>query len=388
MEHRLHHRSCSWSMTTMPGIPFKLGQYIDLRVRRPWGWRFLLFWEGLLIIAGVFALGTYGAAKLHSKFYQAYDHWAFSQALNGEPFSLGRFLGHLVDLPSNQDSPPPAADVGKPGAPRPEPVFREEAPDQRGWSVKRVRAYEKSLVSDSLEPIGRLDIPAIDLSVLVLEGTDELTLNRAVGRIEGTVMPGEPGNLGIAGHRDGFFRGLKDLSKYDRVTLTTLNGIYQYRVDDIQVVKPNDLHVLKRSSYPTLTLVTCYPFHYLGDAPKRFIVKARLDSPDEANPVAAVQTASLVTAAPSGLPQVRASEKPAAEASVRAPARVRPSSRLKATASRTSGLKARKGAMPGSRVSAHTTTARQSFPKRLGRGVVKAVKSPFKLLKPRNRPQS
>ena len=372
-------------MMTMPGIPFKLSQYIDLRIHRPWGWRFLLLWERLLIIAGVLALGTYGAAKVHSKFYQAYDHWAFSQALKGEPFSLGRFLGHLVHLPSNQDSSPPAAEVGEPGTARPEPVFREEAADQRGWSVKRVRAYEKSLGSDSLEPIGRLDIPTIDLSVLVLEGTDELTLNRAVGRIEGTAMPGEAGNLGIAGHRDGFFRGLKNLSKDDRVTLTTLSGVYQYRVDDIQVVKPNDLHVLKRSSFPTLTLVTCYPFYYLGDAPKRFIVKARLDSPDEANPIAPVQTASLVTAAPRGLPLVRRSEKPAV-ASVRAPARAGPASRLKASGK--SGAKARTGAAPGSRASAHQTAAPQSFSKRLGRGLVKAVKSPFKRLKPRNRPPS
>src|SRR4029453_10378226 len=106
---------------------------------------------------------------------------------------------------------------------------------------------------------------------------------------------GETGNVGIAGHRDSFFRGLKDLSRDDLVKVTTLSGVYQYRVEDIQIVKPTNLLVLKDSSSPTLTLVTCYPFYYVGDAPKRFIVKARLDSPAEAPLAVPVEAASLTT---------------------------------------------------------------------------------------------
>jgi sortase A len=364
-------------------IPSKksLREFLDVFWRKRWGWRFLLFWERFLIIAGILALGTYAASALHSSFYQSYDHWAFNQALKGEPFSIGGFLGHLA-LPSKKDPAPQAPpEIKQPRPPKPAPVFQEEAPDQRGWSIKRVRAYEESVGSDTIEPIARLEIPAIDLSVMVLEGTDELTLNRGVGRIEGTALPGEPGNFGIAGHRDGFFRGLKDLSKDDLVTVTTLTGVYQYRVDDIQIVKPSELRVLKDSSSPTLTLVTCYPFYYVGDAPKRFIVKALLDSPAEAPLAVPVEAASLTTTGGrTGNTTVRT---PAGATSLQMAAKSHPASRLNKAGSRKAGVKARKSSL-----SARKTVTRQPFSKRLGRGVVNVVKSPLKLFKPRNRPTS
>ncbi len=374
----------------MPRIPSKqsLREFLDPLWRKRWGWRFLLLWERFLIVAGILALGSYAASAIHSSFYQAYDHWAFNQALKGEPFSIGGFLGHLA-LPSKKDPSPQAPpEIKQPVLPRQEPAFQEEAPDQHGWSIKRVRAYEESVGSDTIEPIARLEIPAIDLSVMVLEGTDELTLNRAVGRIEGTALPGEPGNLGIAGHRDSFFRGLKDLSKEDLVTVTTLSGVYQYRVDDIQIVKPTDLRVLKDSSSPTLTLVTCYPFYYVGDAPKRFIVKARLDSPGETSPAASVQTASLIPTTPRGNTALRTPERPAGAASMRVPPKSRPASRVNKAGGRKSGVKAGKSSQSMRKASSSKTVTRQPFPRRLGRGVVKAVKSPFKLFKPRNRPAS
>src|SRR5262245_47237830 len=356
-----------------------LREFLDvLRRKRP-GWRFLLFWERFLLIAGILALGTYAASALHSSFYQAYDHWAFNQALKGEASSIGGFLGHLA-LPSKKDPAPQALPDIQPRLPERGPVFQEEAPNQRGWSIKRVRAYEESISSYTIEPIARLEIPAIDLSVMVLEGTDELTLNRGVGRIEGTAMPGEPGNFGIAGHRDGFFRGLKDLSKDDLVTVTTLSGVYQYRVDDIQIVKPSDLRVLKDASSPTLTLVTCYPFYYVGDAPKRFIVKARLDSPAETPLAASVEAVSLTAAGGIGNATVRT---PAGAASLRVPARSQPATHLNKGGSRKVGVKARKSSL-----SARRTGTRQPFSKRVGRGVVNVVKSPLKLFKPRNRPAS
>jgi sortase A len=375
----------------MPRMPSKqsLRKFLDALWRKRWGWRFLLFSERFLIIAGILAVGTYAASKLHSSFYQAYDHWAFNQALKGESFSIGGFLGQLVDFSSKKDPSPQAPPaITQPDLPRQEPVFREEAPNKRGWSIKRVRAYETSVGSDAIEPIARLEIPAIDLSVMVLEGTDELTLNRAVGRIEGTALPGEPGNVGIAGHRDSFFRGLKDLSKDDLVRVTTLSGVYQYRVEDIEIVKPTTLRVLKDSSSPTLTLVTCYPFYYVGDAPKRFIVKARLDSPGETSPAASVQTASLIPSAPRGNTAVRSPERPGGAASLQVPPKSRPSPRLNKAGSRKGGVKAGKSSQSIRRASSSKTVTRQSFPKRLGRGVVKVVKSPIKLFKPRNRPAS
>jgi sortase A len=111
---------------------------------------------------------------------------------------------------------------------------------------------------------------------MVLNGTDEWVLNQAVGRIEGTALPGQSGNLGIAGHRDRHFRVLRKIREGDEITLTTSQGTYRYSVANTEIVNPADTTVLKPSSQSCLTLVTCYPFYYVGNAPKRFIVKAQL----------------------------------------------------------------------------------------------------------------
>jgi sortase A len=119
-----------------------------------------------------------------------------------------------------------------------------------------------------------LRIPKIRLEVPVLPGTDDRTLDRAVGYIEGTALPGTDGNLGIAGHRDGFFRGLKDIATGDVIELDTIQGTDVYRVERTWVVNPEDVSVLDPTSARALTLVTCYPFYFIGSAPQRFIVRA------------------------------------------------------------------------------------------------------------------
>jgi sortase A len=125
------------------------------------------------------------------------------------------------------------------------------------------------------EPIGRLEIPGAGISVIVAAGTDALTLRRGVGHIQGTALPGEPGNVGLAGHRDTVFRGLRDLRPADRILLVTPSGSFEYLVESLQTVAPERSDVLDPSSYPTLTLVTCFPFDFIGPAPLRFIVRAR-----------------------------------------------------------------------------------------------------------------
>jgi sortase A len=122
--------------------------------------------------------------------------------------------------------------------------------------------------------IGLIKIPRLGLSVIVIEGTTGAILRRAAGHISGTAQPGQPGNVGIAGHRDTFFRGLQDIRKNDTITLTTLFGEYSYRVVSVKVVSPDDVAVLKAGGDETLTLVTCYPFTFVGAAPDRFIVRA------------------------------------------------------------------------------------------------------------------
>lgn len=151
--------------------------------------------------------------------------------------------------------------------------------DQSLWSEGRIEKYEQSLEQQTPPPLAVLRIPRIHLEVPVLIGTDEITLNRAVGHIEATALPGESGNVGIAGHRDGFFRGLKDIARGDTIELETLDGTARYVVDKIVIVDPQSIDVLEPTAEDSLTLVTCYPFYFVGSAPQRYIVRAVRSAP-------------------------------------------------------------------------------------------------------------
>ncbi len=123
-------------------------------------------------------------------------------------------------------------------------------------------------------PLGRIEIPRIGVSAIVEEGDADPTLLDAVGHIPGTALPGADGNAALAGHRDTYFRHLEDVQDGDEIWFTTMTAIYKYRVESTRVVDPSDVSVLASTGHPQLTLVTCYPFHYVGPAPKRFIVVA------------------------------------------------------------------------------------------------------------------
>lgn len=182
---------------------------------------------------GILLLGYVGYALVDSSVYQAYQTWRFEQALSA-----------------------------------PTPLAPNIVSSSRGSAENLLRAARAG------SPLGRIEIGSIGLAVMLLEGTDDRTLRRAVGHIPGTSLPGQQGNVAIAGHRDTFFRGLRNVRKGDEIELTTLNGFYRYRVDFTKVVEPGDVEVLSDSDDPTLTLVTCYPFQFVGSAPKRFIVRA------------------------------------------------------------------------------------------------------------------
>ncbi len=124
-------------------------------------------------------------------------------------------------------------------------------------------------------PLGRIEISRVGLTAMVQEGVDESTLRRAVGHIPGTPLPGGRGNVALAGHRDTFFRGLRQVRQDDEITMTTLSGSYRYRVESTKVVEPEETEVLADAEDYILTLVTCYPFNFVGSAPQRFIVRAR-----------------------------------------------------------------------------------------------------------------
>jgi sortase A len=123
--------------------------------------------------------------------------------------------------------------------------------------------------------IGRIEIPRLQLSVVVVEGISKTTLRRGFGHVPGTALPGQPGNIGVAGHRDTYCRPLKDLRIKDEVRFSTLKGDFKYEVESLRVVEPGDVEVLAASSENVLTMVTCYPFYYVGPAPQRYIVRAK-----------------------------------------------------------------------------------------------------------------
>jgi sortase A len=164
---------------------------------------------------------------------------------------------------------------------------RELAPSLRVdfalWSPKRAHAYEESLTTKVNGPIAVLRIPRIQLEVPLYDDTNDLILNRGVGRILGTAKVGETGNLGIAGHRDGFFRGLKDLAPDDEIDLDRISQSDTYLVKKIEIVNPDDVSVLAPTPAPTLTLVTCFPFYFVGSAPQRYIVIASLKYSSHSN---------------------------------------------------------------------------------------------------------
>jgi len=207
--------------------------------------------ERCLLVAGVILVTVYASAFLHQVISSRFALWQFTNAQ-----AVARERESSTVVPSKSEG---GVDVSL-------------------WAEKRIQAYRESLLSKTDPPVAVLEIAKLQIRVPVFDGTDDLTLNRGVGRIIGTAKPGESGNIGIAGHRDGFFRGLKDISVGDEVELTITKEKVKYVVDQIEIVSPTDVRVLQPRSMPSLTLVTCYPFYFVGDAPQRFIVHASITS--------------------------------------------------------------------------------------------------------------
>lgn len=185
--------------------------------------------EHLLIVVGVVSLGYYGYVSVEAALYQTYENRELEAILRSGP------------------------------APRP------DAPGMGDGG----RA-----ISDAGGMIGRIEIPRLDVSAIMRAGIDATTLRLAVGYIPGTAWPGDPGNIGLAGHRDTFFRRLGDIQPDDEIRLVTTEGTLVYRVERTFVVDPEDVWVLDPTTEQALTLVTCYPFSFIGAAPQRFIVRA------------------------------------------------------------------------------------------------------------------
>jgi sortase A len=218
--------------------------------------------EWVFLFLGLVALDLFIWINASSVLYQAYQDWAFDQTLRGLTPSVGGFVGDEARWLGSRGSDKAEAPLA-PGAGLNEEANERPAQEEPNDSVPALRAV-----------IGRLEIPRLKLSVMVREGADERTLSRAVGHIPGTALPGKMGNMGLAGHRDTFFRALRDIREDDAIEFETTRGTYRYLVKSTKIVGPRDVSVLAASGGENLTLVTCYPFYYVGSAPKRFIVHA------------------------------------------------------------------------------------------------------------------
>jgi LPXTG-site transpeptidase (sortase) family protein len=153
-------------------------------------------------------------------------------------------------------------------------------PDQSLWNAKRIEDYQASLKIDTAPPLGVLTIEKLNIQVPIYNGTSDFILDRGAGRIKGMARMDEDGNLGISGHRDGFFRAIKDIQLNDDILIQTTRGVEKYAVSNINIVPKSDVSVLSKTDEKTLTIVTCYPFYFVGHAPKRFIVTA-IPRPDD-----------------------------------------------------------------------------------------------------------
>jgi len=217
----------------------------------------LRYCELAFITLGVALLAIYAFFRMHGWFFQAYDSWSFDRVLQDRQQQDG------VRMPESLRN---TGDL----------ETEAEVTNYRDWAPTRVMAHERSLKRKLRGIVGRLLIPSLKLNVMVLEGTDPWTLNRAVGHIESTALPGRSGNVGISAHRDGFFRNLGHIGQGDEISIVTAEKTYTYAVESTRIVNPADVEVLSPSDRPVLTLVTCFPFYFVGDAPQRFIVKAQL----------------------------------------------------------------------------------------------------------------
>jgi sortase A len=196
--------------------------------------------ERLLLLVGIVCLGYFAYVTAETALYQAYETRELDAILASAPEPRP-----AIALPAGVTPP-----VERPLPPRAAPA------------------------SGSL--LGRLEIPRLNVSAIVRAGSDARTLRLAIGHIGGTALPGEHGNVGLAAHRDTFFRRLGEIRVDDEVRLVTPDGTFMYRVEGTRVVEPQDVWVLDQTTDPALTLITCYPFRYIGSAPQRFVVRAQL----------------------------------------------------------------------------------------------------------------
>ena len=212
------------------------------------------------MLLGFLGVGWFVYSIVDARIYQSYENYKFEVGLRGERATLHGYIADLLKGDGDASRSEPTEQAAPPAPPQ-----ARRPPMPRGSTV------------------GRMEIPRIKVSALVREGSDDKTLKRAAGHVPYTALPGEHGNVGIAAHRDSFFRNLRNVREGDVIRMETSWGLYEYEVEALNIVMPENVEVLHPTAAPSLTLVTCYPFNYVGSAPKRFIVRARQVNPPVAD---------------------------------------------------------------------------------------------------------
>jgi sortase A len=214
--------------------------------------------EAICWIIAVLALGWFSYVQAEAYFFQGEQSRRLDALLHNRSNSaaLASAPGAAAGPSADEALPFPAHPAGESGASVP--------------TAPRPRVYDAA----PGDLLGRIEIPRLHVSATIIEGDDTDDLRHAVGHIPGTALPWEFGNIGLAGHRDSFFRSIGSLRDGDQIVLTTIRGTFQFRAAEFAIVNPDDVGVLSSVQQPALTLVTCYPFHYIGSAPKRFVIRA------------------------------------------------------------------------------------------------------------------
>jgi sortase A len=226
--------------------------FADRRSRK----KTLLLAETVFLIFGFLCLAWAGYMTAQSIASNSWENYRFDQTLAGKQPSVFGYAKYLWD--GDQTTPHAAGE---------DPAMDEPAPQPA--APRPSRKYRRD------ELIGRIEIPRLKVAAVVKEGADTKTLSRAVGHVPYTALPGEKGNVGVAAHRDTYFRGLRNVRHGDVIHVTTEEGVYLYEVDKLKIVWPKNVEVLDPTPENRITLVTCYPFNYVGSAPKRFIVQGK-----------------------------------------------------------------------------------------------------------------
>lgn len=257
-------------MTVRLLVPQNVSRQSDSRRRYRWA-------EYALLFLGLIALDCFIWVNVDTSIGQAYDNWSLDRQIQGYQPSLRGFVADKLEVPwlapaDVRTGPEGETEAGVPVNGKGQPEKSASRTGQRNASAagsSKGRLPESTL-------IGRVAVPRLRLSATVREGVDDATLRKAVGHMPTTALPGQPGNVALAAHRDTLFRKLRDIRKRDKIVLETVDNTYDYLVESTSIVMPDDLSVIQAEpGDQLLTLITCYPFNYIGSAPKRFIVRAR-----------------------------------------------------------------------------------------------------------------